>query len=455
MIILKAQFFLRKAWRWGALLALLWVVGGGRAAETPEPNRFLLVFETSPAVKKNLPAVRQLLDGLFASNLQGEMQENDDLAVWTVDQDLHTGTFPLASWSPADAVMYSARLKDFLGRQTFSRRASLAAVQPLLNRVVKNSERLTVVIFCDGQSRLLGTPYDDGVNEIITNATVKTKTTAPLIVLVLRSYHGEYLGCSVNRSAPLNFPRFPSPPKPEPAPKPEPTPAVKPTPTPAPAVAVAPVPALIIVGTNFSTNVSVLTKPPPVPVPAPVPPPAAETNAPVTKAPGTNIAPATKAAATTTQETNAPIAKAAITRVPETNAPVTNAPTPVPKIVAAPITNPPRISNPTAPNPPALAQPAPARVPVLPETSAPNPVAIAPTIVTPTNPPAASPSNTLAAATDETDADSGSRWPMMLGGGLLAAAIALVAWLVVRARRPRGSLITSSMQDDLRLPPRK
>lgn len=363
-------------------------VSGLRAADTPEPGRFLLVFETSPALKKNLPAVGQTLDVLFASNLQNEMQENDDLAVWTVDQDLHTGAFPLASWSPADAVMYSARLKDFLGRQNFTRYASLTALQPLLNRVVKNSERLTVLIFCDGQGRLLGTPYDSGVNEIITNAAAKTKAVQPPFVLVLRSYQGEYLGCSVNRSTPLNFPNFPPPPKPEPPP------AVKPAPVLAPA-AVTPVPALIIVGTNAGTNLAAPTKLPPPPAPAPP-----------------SI----------------------------TNPPATNTPVPAAKMVAAPVTNPPPVSNPRAP-----VKPAPA----------PAPVAAAPAITTPTSPPAALHSNAAATTAEETASDTGTQWPMLLGGGLLAAAIALVAWLALRARRPRGSLITSSMQDDPRLPPRK
>src|ERR1039457_1085065 len=118
MNILTAQHFFRTAWRRGRLLAGIWAASGGRPADAPEPGRFLLVFETSPALKKNLPAVRQTLNVLFASNLQNEMQENDDLAVWTADQDLHTGTFPLASWSPADAasrgcVCASARAPSF------------------------------------------------------------------------------------------------------------------------------------------------------------------------------------------------------------------------------------------------------------------------------------------------------------------------------------------------------
>jgi hypothetical protein len=44
---------------------------------------------------------------------------------------------------------------------------------------------------------------------------------------------------------------------------------------------------------------------------------------------------------------------------------------------------------------------------------------------------------------------------MLLGGGLLVCAVGLVIWLTRRSQVPRGSLITTSMQDDPRLPPRK
>lgn len=419
-----AQICFQRAWRWLPLLAGMLALTGVRAAAPPQANRFLLVFETSHAMKKNLPAIRATLDGLFSSNLQNEMRENDDLAVWTVDEKLHTDTFPLASWAPGDAVGYSARLKDFLRHRRFPRHASLAALQPLLNRVMQSSERLTVLIFCDGESRLQGTPYDSGVNEIVTNAAARIKGAEPMFVIVLRSYHGEYLGCSVNRSLPLNFPQFPPPPKPAP-PKAEPPPKVEPLP--APAVVVPPVPALIIVGTKASTNLSALTNLVAAPTPVPVP-----------KAPETN-APAT----------NAPVAKAPATNTIAMKAPPAAAP--APKIVVAPSPQPA-----PAPNPPAPAKPLPAPVPIVQKTSAPAPVAVAmPAIVT--NRPPAPPSNTVTASAGETEtgSDTGSRWPLVLGGGLLVAAAGLGIWLSARARRPRGSLITSSLRDDPRLPPRK
>ena len=377
MNILTAQPWIRRAGRWAWLLAAIILVTGVKA-QAQESDRFLLVFETSPGLKKNLPLVKQTLDGLFSSNLQHEMQENDDLAVWTVDQDLHTGTFPLASWSPADAQMYSTRLKDFLGRQNFTRHASLAAVQPLLNRVAKNSERLTVLIFCDGQSDLLGTPYDSGVNETIKKSAAESKGAPQLFILILRSYRGEYLGGSVNRSGPLSFPKFPPPAKPEPPP------VVKPASVAAPAVV--PVSALIIVGTNVSTNLSALVKPLPQP--------------------------ATK--------------------------------------VVAPQPSPAPVANPSAP-----AKPAPMPAPVIQKIPAPEPVAIAPAVITPTNPPMATNATAVAANAPDTPPDAGFQKLILIAGGLLVAALMLVIWLATRFRRPHGSLISSSMQDDPRLPPRK
>ena len=204
----------RHLWWLAVMAGLLATTPALPAADSTQPARFLLVFETSHALKKNLPAIEQEIAKLFAANFQYEIQSGDDLAVWTVDESLHTGGFPLASWTPTDAGMEAKQLDDFLDHQKFARHASLEALQPVLNRVVKNSERLTVIIFCDSQSRLTGTPYDSGVNGIITNAAAKYKGGVAPFILVLRSYQGEYLGCSVNRTSTLSFPKFPPPPAP-------------------------------------------------------------------------------------------------------------------------------------------------------------------------------------------------------------------------------------------------
>lgn len=405
-------------------LALLLVLGGPPAvpaANAQQSGRFLLIFETTPAMKKNLPELRQMLGRLFASNLQNEMQPDDDLAVWTVDEKLHTGTFPLASWSPSDAEMYTDRLDDFLAGENFTRHADLAAIQPLLNRVVKGSDRLTILIFCDSHSRLLGTPYDSGVNDTITNTAAHAKNGPIPLILVLRAYHGQYLGCSVNRTASLSIPNFPAP-KPEPPPvtnkvvviAPIPpvqaAPAVPVPPPPAPKPVVSPVAALVIVGTNVSTN---------LPSPAPAVTLVASNPAPVVASPVAVPAPV------------------AATPVPPLANPIPTAPAPAAVVVppAKPVSN--AVT--------AFAPVIPPAAPAAPATNLPEPPVAPPHAIAPASAPAAS------HPVPENPAGTKHLVAIAAGAGGLAL-IGIIVALSSRARRPRGSLITNSMMDDPRRP---
>lgn len=418
---------LRRAARatWLLLAALLLLGADGRAAGATQAGRFLLIFDTSAALKKNLAGMEQTLSKLLANNLQQQIQENDDLAVWTVDQSVHSGLFPLASWAPEDAAMYEKRLDDFLGQQKYSRHTELAAIQPLLNRVAKGSERLTVLIFGDTQSRLLGTPYDRGINETITNLAAKIKGGPAPLIIVLRAYHGEYVGGSVNRSLPLNFPEFP-PPTPPPATNP---PALAPPPTvarPAPT----PVPPLILVGTNARTELAKTTHSPtpPPPVPAPLAPAAAPaTNEPVSAHPPT--LPASGAPANPAP-VPAPPPPATAPEIPVKV--VTAAPPTVIKATPAPLAPPPAASV-TAPEPPAMSPPT---------------ERFAPAASSPTRP-----ADGKSAETNGAGSELSSLTWWGLAGGLLAAA-AVGLGLILRARRPRPSLITTSFEESPPPPPK-
>ena len=84
----------------------------------------------------------------------------------TFDRELRTGQFPLQHWDPVRAAAVAADIKDFLHGQHYANKTSFDALQPYLNQVVQNSERLTVMIFCDGLNETKWTPYDKAINEI-------------------------------------------------------------------------------------------------------------------------------------------------------------------------------------------------------------------------------------------------------------------------------------------------
>ena len=126
---------------------------------------------------------------------------------------------------------------------------------------MQDSERLTVLIFCDAEGEMRGTPYDTGINQILKQKQGELKSARLPFILVLRSQLGQYVGCTVNFPPSLvNFPQFPPLPPP-PAP---PTPV---NPAPPPPVRAVETPPLIIVGTTITNHVS-----PAAPKPAPANP---------------------------------------------------------------------------------------------------------------------------------------------------------------------------------------
>jgi hypothetical protein len=246
------KFFLRRA----PVAVALWTAfllmppGHAQTAFGTVDNRFLFVFGTSDEMKKRVPAVQMEINNLLAHNLDGQLGSGDSLGIWTFDQTLRTGQFPLQNWNPAMAVTIASNINKFVAKQRYSKRASFNALQPRLNQVIQASEQLTVLIFCDGEDEIKWTPYDAGINQVLQKRRAELKSTHQPFVLVLRTQQGEYIGCTVNfPPGMVNFPEFPPPPAPEPAP----APASKHVATPPPPAPSNPAP-LIIIGTKVQTN---------------------------------------------------------------------------------------------------------------------------------------------------------------------------------------------------------
>jgi hypothetical protein len=270
------KLFFQRATVAVALLAGFILTPAGRAQ--PEPgitdSRFLFIFDTSADMKKRLPAVQAEVNELMSTSLGGQLRGGDSIGVWTFDKDLRTGQFPLQYWSPDDAVTIASSINKLVGKQHYANGTRFNALQPLLNQVIQSSERLTVLIFCDGEDEINWTPYDPGINQVFQQRLAELKKSRQPFVLVLRTQFGQYAGCTVDfPPGMVSFPEFPPPPVLEPASQPPPAPVAAPPPVIGPP--------LIIVGTNVEAK-----WPPPAPPlptnPAPVMPtnviPAAPTN---------------------------------------------------------------------------------------------------------------------------------------------------------------------------------
>ncbi|HEY5345642.1 MAG TPA: hypothetical protein VIK62_04800 [Verrucomicrobiae bacterium] len=215
-------------------------------AQPKSPERWLFIFDLSPTMKKRLPATEAALKNFFASAAEGRLQDGDNIGVWTYDQKTHGGQFPLVIWKPEQATELTSNLTVFLQSRAYTASSQLAALQPSLTGVITNSERLTIVIFCDGESDIAATPYDAGINQSFLDGRAERKKNSQPFVVLIRTLSRKFIGCTVNfPPGAINIPLFLAPAAPMNIPSPPPVVIVPVKPPP-------PVPDLVIVGTQVS-----------------------------------------------------------------------------------------------------------------------------------------------------------------------------------------------------------
>jgi hypothetical protein len=246
--ILMKQF-LRGARIFGALLAVIFLTppADAQPPQRQVQNRWLFVFDTAKDMKLRVEAVQKSLNLMLATSMNGQLHAGDSLGVWTFGQNLHTGKYPLLNWNPDQAAAIASNLVKFVGGQAYVKSTHLESLEPLLDKVVQDSERLTVLVFCDGDGKMAGTPFDASINQALREKSAAQKKAGEPLVIVLRSQRGEFTGCTLTLPPqPLSLPEFPPLPQPPPAPK------VESAPPPAPVVMGQP---LIIIGKNPSNSV--------------------------------------------------------------------------------------------------------------------------------------------------------------------------------------------------------
>src|SRR5258706_10838244 len=244
---IRSQSPVHPAWLALAVVGGITMFAGLRVHSAPiaVENRYLLIFDTSLAMKKCLPATKDAVGQLFISMMDRQLNTGDSIGVWTFANEVGAGKFPLQEWQPANAAMIASNIVTFVGDRHHAKTTDFKATLLMLKQVVQDSDRLTVIIFCDGDGQLQGTPYDVAVNALFKQSRSAMQKAKRPFVVVLRSQLGEYVGCKVTTDqAAVDFPAFP--PLPE-APVPLQSAPARPLPPPAKL----PVgPPLIIIGTK-------------------------------------------------------------------------------------------------------------------------------------------------------------------------------------------------------------
>ena len=245
--------------RWfSALLLALCMVGRSSAQTVQEPpERWLLIFDTSADMNRWLAGTTTELQNLFFDSMSGQMNQGDSVGVWTFAEKLETGKYPLFDWMSSKAAAEAASLVDFLDYEKYKGKTKFAVLRPALQQVIANSQRLTILIFCDGKDEFKLTPYDEGINETFRLMQADRKRVKAPFVVVVRTQNGKFVGATVNLPpGSLSFPAFPPLPPPADVAPANLAPEALPV-TPAPAPPAAP---LVIVGKTVVTNQTEIKK---------------------------------------------------------------------------------------------------------------------------------------------------------------------------------------------------
>jgi hypothetical protein len=393
------------------------------ASTNSTPGRYLIIFETSFDMRRIEENATRTIGRMLSNGLDGQLKPGDSIGVWTFNNQLRAGRFPLQLWTPDSQAMITSNILAFLGSQSYTNFGRIERVLTQLQEVVKASEKITVLFITSSDIRLTGLPYEWEISQVQNRTRSEMRSKRMPFIIALRAHKGEYLGYSANVAPwPVEFPAFPPEPQVVTAPpveikkeepqrpmaeplivigkKPEPLPIVTNTPHPEQAGSV-------ISRSDIIINQAVLTEPPVTAI----------TSEPQVPLPVTNTAATTKDLPAETTP-----------RV-ERKEPVAVKSDPPPLEVAAAQTS--RSIQP-ANDPPGAAQ----------QTTQPTELTPTPVSQPPQNPTIAQPALAIPAKSNAN--------LLYLGAGMVVVAVAiLVLYLQTRRRTPaRGSLITRSLDGD-------
>jgi len=179
------------------------------ARATPPSERCLLIVETSKSMQRRADAVLGAVQDLLKSGLNGEFRDGGTLGVWTFNEDLSAGRFPLQTWSSSAQKDITQRTLTFLKGQKYEKQANFDKVAPALSRVIYDSELITVILVSSGDGKVRGTPFDDRINGAYLQWHAQQQKARMPFVTVLRARHGQVAQYIVNTPPwPLQVPRL-------------------------------------------------------------------------------------------------------------------------------------------------------------------------------------------------------------------------------------------------------
>jgi hypothetical protein len=170
----------------------------------------LFIVDTSLSMKLRASGALQRIEALLLSDINGNLRRGDTLGLWTFNEKLYAGQFPMQIWSPEQKKTIAKRFIAFMKNQPIQKRPKVAQALAQMFEVVKNSDNLTVLLFSAGDEKVRGTPFDDEINAVYKQQSRTMEKAGMPFVTVLRAQDGKIFAHSVNFVPwPIDIPPFP------------------------------------------------------------------------------------------------------------------------------------------------------------------------------------------------------------------------------------------------------
>ena len=153
-------------------------------------NRYLLIVQTSRSMQHRSEGIVQVVQELFSSAMNGQLLPGDTIGLWTYNEQLHGGQFPLQHWLTNSQQQITARVLGYLQAQKFESSARLEKVLPVMGSIINKSDFITVILITDGAQEMHGTPFDDKINAAYSAWRDQQRANRMPFVTVLRAKGG-------------------------------------------------------------------------------------------------------------------------------------------------------------------------------------------------------------------------------------------------------------------------
>ena len=169
------------------------------AAPDSSSARHIIIVDTSFSMVRRKQALYATVSNLFSSGLGGHIREGETVEMWTFNENIDSSSIPPRPWRQAEARDLATRAVNFLKNRRFAKRTRMTGLMERIIDTCQRAERFTVVLLSDGDTDVVGTPYDRSINLAYSDYGRAVRKARQTFATILRGREGGFLAWAVIR----------------------------------------------------------------------------------------------------------------------------------------------------------------------------------------------------------------------------------------------------------------